>query len=370
MTSSNAVWSRSRAAPRRGRFGARAKVAWFAVLVALLAGFAHRYAERETARTSAVFEGTTMGTTYVVKLSVAPMPEPEHRRVAEAIERRLERVEALMSTYRPDSEISRFNRWRNDQPFEVSRETLEVVRLAQQVSASTEGAFDITVAPLVAAWGFGVHASDNGRPTRNELHSLQERVGYRLLDLGSGDRTLRKQHPELTLDLSAIAKGYGVDEVAEELESRGYSDYLVEVGGEVRTRGKNSLGLPWSVGIERPSKSDRVVGTAVQLGNRALATSGNYRNFHERFGRTVSHTIDPRTGRPVDHSVASVSVIHARAVMADALATAFHVLGDEEGYELALREGLAVRFVSGDGSGGCAERVTPAFQALVRPGAR
>jgi thiamine biosynthesis lipoprotein len=322
-----------------------------------------------TPKALAIF-GETMGTTYSVKI----VPEgggaidgPRLEKLRRLVEDRLEEVNAKMSTYSPQSELSRFNAWPETSPFTVSRETLEVLTIAAKVSGETGGAFDITVGPLVNAWGFGPSFRSETPPDAATIAALQKRIGYRLLELSAADSTVRKSHPDVYCDLSAVAKGYAVDRVADALEAQGVERYMVEVGGEVRTRGRNDRGEPWQIAIERPDPTARSIERIVPVSDLSVATSGDYRNFFEREGRLYSHIMDARTGRPVAHALASVSVFHARCAVADAYATAILVLGPEEGYRFAVEKDLAVLFIVRDPAGGFAEKATPGFERLLGP---
>jgi len=311
---------------------------------------------------AAEFTGDTMGTVYSVKLA-APNPPAEVRgAIRRAIEERLDRVDRLMSTYLPDSELSRFNRHAANEAFSAAPETLEVFRIAREVSELSGGAFDVTVGPLVAAWGFGATDRIPAPPPEAELALLRSRVGFEGIEIDVAAGTLTKTLDGAVCDLSAIAKGYAVDQVATALQELGYGDFLVEIGGEVRAQGRRPDGAFWRVAIETPDSDPRGVYEVVPLGDIALATSGDYRNYYEAEGRRISHTIDPRTGRPVEHALASVSVLHSEAVRADALATALIVLGPEAGYGLAEREGLAAYFIVRREDGSFGSFATPAFE--------
>ena len=312
------------------------------------------------------FAGPTMGTRYAVKIAAESLPPAAGARVREAIELELEQVDGLMSTWDPDSELSRFNRSASTEPFAVSPPTLEVFQVAREISELTEGAFDITVGPLVAAWGFGASERLPGSPLAEALAELRERVGYRQLSIDPDAGTLRKAHPDVECDLSAVAKGYGVDAVARALDELGYANYLVEVGGELRARGERSPGRVWRAAIERPDVEGRSIYAVFGLRDAALATSGDYRNYYERDGVRLSHLIDPRVGRPVAHALASVSVLHADAAHADALATGLGVLGPEEGFALAEARGLAVYFIIRESDGTLRARATSSFPAVQR----
>jgi thiamine biosynthesis lipoprotein len=339
----------------------RARILLPVFLVALVVISVHRLVCAPPPPAAAEFSGRSMGTTWAVTLALPDLPAPARAEIQAAIEARLGQVDALMSTYREDSELSRFNRAAAGAAFAVSPEMLEVFRVAAEVSELSDGAFDVTVGPLVAAWGFGATDRVPGEPPAAELAALRERVGYRELVVDSAGHSLRKTRADIRCDLSAIAKGYAVDRVAEALGSLGFADFLVEVGGEVRARGRRLDGGPWRVAIERPEVDRRAVFEVVPLRDLALATSGDYRNYVDLGGRRISHTIDPRTGRPVEHGLASVSVLHRDAIHADALATALNVLGPEAGYALADREGLAAYFIVRRADGSFAARSTSAF---------
>ncbi len=309
-----------------------------------------------------VFDGATMGTTYAVRVvAVGPWPQAE---VGAEIQAVLDDVESKMSHYQPSSELSRFNRRRTTRPFPVSADTFEVFRQARRLSDLTAGALDVTVGPLVEAWGFGPVEPDRLPPDAGRLSRLREHVGYAGIELDAAASTLRKTDPAIEGDLSAVAKGYGVDRVAAALRAAGLTRYLVEVGGEIVAAGTNHLDRPWRIGIESPEAGGGIH-RVVPLRDRAMATSGDYRNRREVDGGWVSHTIDPRTGRPVEHRLASVSVVADRCVVADGLATALEVLGPEDGYALAVEQGWAALFLSRADDGAIRERATPAFSALL-----
>ena len=307
-----------------------------------------------------------MGTTYTVTVVGRGVDDRRLGGLRAAVERALDDVDATMSHYRPDSDLSRFNRWRDAAPFTVAPDLLGVVRESIAISRMTGGAFDVTVAPLVDAWGFGAPGPAAAPPSAAEIAALRQDVGYLHLAVDEASSTLRKRRPGVRIDLSAIAKGHGVDRAARALAEGGIADYLVEVGGEVRARGVTETGAPWRIGIERPRPGPPAVHRVVPLRDGALATSGEYRNFYDLAGARVSHTIDPRTGRPVTHRLRSVSVLADRCVRADGLATALEVLGPDEGYALAVERGWAALFVVEQEDGALRDRLTPAFEALER----
>ena len=291
-------------------------------------------------------EGRTMGTTWSLRIA-APPAGLDAEALEAAIVERLAAINALMSTYDPASQLSRFNEAPPDVWFEVDPELLEVVRVAAELSEATDGAFDVTVGPLVNLWGFGPGATPAADevPTDAAVAAALARTGWRRLELREAPPALRKSG-RLYVDLSAIAKGYGVDEIAELVSAAGAERFLAEIGGELRARGTNARGVPWQVGIEVPDASRRgLAREAVGLDGDAVATSGDYRNFFTVDGVRYSHTIDPTTGRPVIHDVASVTVIHPSAMWADGWATALNVLGAERGLAIAEERGLPVSFI-------------------------
>ena len=286
-----------------------------------------------------------------------------------AVQERLDGIEARMSHYRSDTELSRFNRARTTEPLPMSGETLGVVAEALAVSRASDGAFDVTVGPLVEAWGFGPGGRAPAVPEEAAIAVLQDRIGFDLLEVDPRAGTLRKRREDVFIDLSAVAKGYAVDAVASLLVERGFNDHLVEIGGELRAGGAAEDGEPWRVAIERPLPGGMEAQRIVPLADAALATSGDYRNFYDLDGARVSHTIDPRTGRPVTHRLLSVSVVAGRCALADARSTALSVLGPDAGYALAVEQGWAALFLTEAGSGRLVERETPAFTAAVRAAA-
>jgi FAD:protein FMN transferase len=291
------------------------------------------------------------------------LPEPERARVQDAIERQLARVNELMSTYLPSSELSRFNQWASREPFQLSAETFEVFQVARRVGSLSSGAFDVTVGPVVNAWGFGPPGKPAHPPSDVELDQLKAGVGWDKIVLEEAHSAIRKIRPDVYCDLSAVAKGYGVDRVSATLSGLGYFEHMVEVGGEVRARGRNAEGQPWRIGVEKPLEGGRAVQRTLPLENLAMATSGDYRNYYEEGGRRVSHEIDPRTARPIGHRLASVTVVTGRCVEADAFATALIVLGEEEGYRLAVEQNLAALFLVREADG-FVEKTSPRFEEL------
>jgi thiamine biosynthesis lipoprotein len=309
------------------------------------------------------FGGPTMGTTYTATVAAKALSPAGRAAAREAVRLALDAVELRMSTYRPESELSRLNRHAADTPFALSPDAIAVFAVAQDVARRTGGAFDVTVGPVVDAWGFGP-SKLHRVPPAEELAALGRRVGSHLLALDPRADTIRKLRPEVSADLSGVAKGFAVDQAARALEALGFGDYLVEAGGEVRTHGLNPFGEPWRIGIERPDAVPPVVDYVVPLSGLAMATSGDYRIYFVEAGRRYSHEIDPSNGAPIAHALASVSVVAPDCGFADAMSTALIVLGAERGYALAAQQGVAAHFILRSPDGGFAARSTPAFAAL------
>lgn len=308
------------------------------------------------------FSGETMGTGYTIKLVTrGGMRAGDLEALRSAVERELRSVQRAMSVFLPDSELSRFNEHGDGSPFPMSAETFHVFQRAAQIGQESGGAFDITVGPIASLYGFGPDPFRVRLPSEEELALLRSRVGHWMLELDPVARAVRKKHVDVRCDLSAIAKGYGVDRIAAVLAGRRIADFMVEIGGEVRVRGRNPDRRPWRIAIERPIPDTSEIHRVVPLRDQAIATSGDYRIFYVKDGKRISHTIDPRTGRPVEHSVASVTVIADDCESADAWATALMVLGPEEGGVLAERRGMAALFLSRCEDGTIEERTAGPF---------
>lgn len=331
---------------------------FWALAVAALAGCSFEPEEK-------VWEiaGPVFGTQYHINV-VLTDNESHLENLGSGIEQVLEDVDASMSTWREDSELSRLNR-REDQSawIELSEPLYEVLATAARVSELTDGAFDVTIGPVVNLWGFGPEARPDEVPDESELQAKLEATGYENIELRSDPPALRARKPQY-IDLSAIAKGYAVDAVARYLDNAGVEAYLVEIGGEVRVNGRKPNGDAWRLAIEEPVSERRQINRVVALDSQAMATSGDYRNYYESDGRRYSHTIDPETGKPIRHNLASVTVIADNCMLADALATGFNVMGYERAQALATRENIAAYFIvrSDDGF---EVHYTPAFTAYV-----
>jgi FAD:protein FMN transferase len=302
------------------------------------------------------YEGSTMGTYYAVTAQC-------RNDVAEAIEDELRLVNAEMSTYLPESALSRFNSAPAGEWIPVPRSVAEVVAAANALSRESAGAFDVTVGPLVNLWGFGPSEVD-AVPTPQAVAEVMQNVGYQHLDVRQEPPALRK-HGELYVDLSAIAKGHGVERVMARLDDAGCESMLVDIGGDVGARGVSPARQGWRIGVEVPDPTRYgSVQRIVRLTDGAIATSGDYRNFLDDNGKRLSHTIDPTTGYPVTHDLASVSVLHASPMWADGYATLLNVLGADDGMAYARSHGLAAMFIL-RGEMGFEERYTPWFESAL-----
>lgn len=307
--------------------------------------------------------GPVFGTTYHINV-VLTEDQERLETLASGIEGVLEEVDASMSTWRPDSELSRFNQMADQSDWvPVSSSLFEVLQTAREISRLTKGAFDVTIGPVVNLWGFGPEARPEQVPSREELDRVLASTGFEKLELRADPPAVRAT-PTQYVDLSAIAKGYGVDAVARYLESEGVKAYLVEIGGEVRVNGRKPDGSAWRLAIEQPVFEGREVNRVVALESRAMATSGDYRNYYESDGRRYSHTIDPETGEPITHNLASVTVLADDCMTADALATGFNVMGYEKANELAVRENIPAYFIVRTPDG-FETHQTPAFSSFV-----
>jgi thiamine biosynthesis lipoprotein len=311
---------------------------------------------------SLTLRGATMGTTYQIKF-VAPAGAVDAESLHTEVEETLAEVDQQMSTYRPDSELSRFNRAPADEWFPVSEATAKVTAAAQEISEKTGGAMDVTVGPLVRLWHFGPTGGDAAKkqqfvpPAEDEIAKARRKVGYRKLDVRMQPPALRKEVDGLEVDLSSIAPGYAIDRLAHLVHERGIDDFMVEIGGEVRAAGTRADGKVWRVGIEKPSKHGRELQMSLPLHDAAIATAGDYRKFFEHGGQRYSHIIDPATGRPVKQELVSVTVIAETCMAADGWDTPLLVLGPARGFEIATKHGIAAMFISG-GNGGDVRKTT------------
>lgn len=312
-----------------------------------------------------VLDGSTMGTYYSIKLIKSDIASSKKtlEYIQTGVDSVLTAVNQQMSTYIDDSEISRFNQHKNSDWFPVSADLRYVIEKSIQISELSGGAFDITVGPLVNLWGFGTEEQIQEIPTDEEIQERMAFIGYQNLSVKPLPSSIKKREMNLYCDLSAIAKGFGVDKITEYLDSLTIYNYLVDIGGEIKTRGWNQKGLLWKIGISTPDDKFGIQ-KVVLLENKAVATSGDYRNYFESDGQRYSHTIDPTTGRPVTHKLASVTVLHDTCMMADALATAIDVMGPDEGYEFAIIQELPVFMIVRENDR-FIEKMTPGFEKYL-----
>ena len=283
--------------------------------------------------------------------------------LTESIKAELMKVDASLSPFNEESVISAIN---NNKEVRPDQMFIEVFNLAMGISKDTDGAFDITVAPLVNAWGFGF--KNGSQPSKQQVDSLMQIVGYQKVRLTDG--IVMKHDPRIMLDCSAIAKGYGTDRVAKLLRSRGVENFMVEIGGEIVTRGVNPDRKPWKIGVTKPTDDSLHVGhelqTILNVTNKAMATSGNYRNFYYKGGKKYVHTIDPKTGYPVQHSILSATVITKSCAVADAYATSFMVMGLEKAQKVLERHPeLMAYFIYSDDDGDMAVWFSPSLKDKI-----
>ena len=290
------------------------------------------------------FEGSTMGTTYHIKAVLPKSLISSQLEISQLIKSELNDIESKMSTYRSDSELTLFNAHPVNSSFVLSPSTIEVLTQALYLSNISEGAFDVTVGPLVNLWGFGPGESHDVVPNKSALLEAFSRVGYKSLKLDVVSLELKKTK-KVFVDLSAIAKGYAVDRVINLLHKKGILNVLVEVGGEIRSSGVKPNQMDWRIAIETPVAGERSIQRIISVTDIAMATSGDYRNYFEINGRRFSHTIDPNSGYPIDHSLASVTVLANSCMQADGLATTLMVLGPVKGLAFAEKYNLSAFFI-------------------------
>jgi len=337
------------------------------MLVVLLAtSITACFPSNNSAKKEILLQGRTMGTTYNVKV-VATVDEAEALQLQQKIDAALKQVNQEMSTYIPDSEISRFNQSTSLEPVEISTGFARVLAESIRLGELSGGKLDITVGPLVNLWGFGPEQRPETVPSDEILASTRSRVGLKNLRLDGNQ--LSKDIPNLYIDLSTTAKGYGVDVVAELIEANGITNYLVEIGGEMRLRGFKHTGELWAIAIEKPildpSGEQRAVHQVIIPKDNAIATSGDYRNYFEVDGQRFSHIIDPDTGKPINHNLVSVTVIAPSSMTADGLSTTLMVMGAEQGMEFAVTNDFAALFIS-KSENGFSEQFTVKFKQYLK----
>ncbi len=303
--------------------------------------------QREAKSPLIIIQGSTMGTTFSVKAVVGTNTHLTEAFLSKEINTTLNAFNQSMSTYIVDSELSLLNQAPVGEWLDVSDLLLNVLVMSGKVYRESSGAFDVTIGPLVNRWGFGPVEVEYA-PNQEEIDRLLAKVGFDSLEFLESKIRKRKH---VYIDLSAVAKGHATDVVANVLTSLGIDDYMVEIGGELKIKGVNAKGVMWTIGVEKPTLGRSGAVQAVRGNDIAIATSGDYRNYLEQEGKRISHTIDPKTGRPIEHRLASVTVITDSGGLADAYATAINVLGPIKGKDIAEQLGLAAYFLVRDGDG-------------------
>lgn len=289
--------------------------------------------------------GHTMGTTWHATLVMPPSVHLSQDEWQTLLQSRLDALDLAFTNWRPDAPVSRFNASRETGWQGVSRELVDLVRFAGELSEKTGGAFDITVAPLVDLWGFGPKGRVTEPPGDAAIAAAMAHVGWRRIELRQDPPALRKLDPEVEINVSAMADGYACDDLARLLRGRSVENFLVEIGGAVIARGKNARGEAWRVGIQQPGRVAGATVVSLPLRSGAVSTAGLYRQFFEHDGHRYAHVLDARTGRPVAHDLVSVSVQHDSAFAADGWDTALLVLGPVEGRKLAEKLALDAMFL-------------------------
>jgi FAD:protein FMN transferase len=315
-----------------------------------------------TSQEEILFDGATMGTTYSIKY--LDNGDVDRESVSLKVEQLLEFIDGAMSTYKEESELNQLNKVAVDEAFPVSSMLWQLLLIAEHVFQVTDGAFDPTVGPLVDLWGFGPIETENVIPAQIEIDSLMTAIGFQHLKFIPASQSVEKLR-DIRLDLSAIAKGFAAEQVAELLIGMNVNNFLVEIGGELRAAGLNGGGQAWRVAIEVPTLARGGVQQVISMKGVGVATSGDYRNYFEQDGVRYSHTIDPRTGQPVTHNLASVTVIAQDTTEADALATAYMVLGSKAALAMANRDNVAALFLT-KSVDGFTELNSHAFTEYVR----
>lgn len=303
--------------------------------------------------------GPTMGSTWSIKYVHQP-GSPPPAEVRSEVERILAEVDQHMSTYRSDSDIERFNALPANRCQKMPASVLHLVRVGQLLSEQSEGSYDLTVEPLLNLWGFGPQSRGQAIPTTQALAEVQQRVGYRHLRI---ERDQLCKDAAVKVDFNSLAAGYAVDTIAARLNALHINNYLVEVTGELKAAGEKIDGSPWRIALEQPRDDRQIAQRIIAVDGYGVSTSGDYRNYFERDGRHFSHTFDARSGAPVSHALASVTVVHPSALMADGLSTLLLILGPERGWDYAETHDVGAFFVMRADTG-FVTRTNQAFERL------
>ncbi|MCD7064179.1 FAD:protein FMN transferase ApbE [Klebsiella quasipneumoniae subsp. quasipneumoniae] len=303
------------------------------------------------ASTATVLDGKTMGTFW--RVSVIGVDEAKVQALRAKVQAQLDADDRLLSTWKNDSALMRFNHAVDTRPWPVSEAMADIVTLSLRIGAKTHGAMDITVGPLVNLWGFGPDKQPVATPDAQAIAAAKARTGLQHLQVinQSGRQFLQKDIPDLFVDLSTVGEGYAADHLARLMEQEGISRYLVSVGGALVSRGMNGEGKPWRVAIQKPTDQENAVQAIVDINGHGISTSGSYRNYYELDGKRISHVIDPQTGQPITHKLVSVTVIAPTALEADGWDTGLMVLGPEKAQQVVREQGLAVYMIVKEGEG-------------------
>lgn len=321
---------------------------WLAVALFALSGCDN---VQPDAKKPLVLEGKTMGTYW--RVSLVDVDDAQKAPLLKKIQDQLDADDRLMSTWKNDSALSLFNQSTRTEPWPVSEAMSDIITMSLRIGAKTDGAMDITVGPLVNLWGFGPDKQPLRTPSQAQIDAAKALTGLQHLKVinAAGKQWLQKDLPGLYVDLSTIGEGYAADHLARLMEQNGIGRYLVSVGGAVTTRGTNPAGKAWRVAIQKPTDRENAVQAMVDINGHGISTSGSYRNYYELDGKRISHIINPQTGRPIEHTLVSATVIAPTAMEADGWDTGLMVLGEEKAKQVAEKEGLAVYLISKEGDG-------------------
>ncbi len=328
----------------------------------VLASFAG--AVTESAAETVTLTGRAMGTSWSVKFRQPDLPLDQEA-VFHEVAARLEELEQIFSTHRPQSHLSHFNAQAVTDWVPVPAEMAQVAAESQRLSVLTRGAYDVTVLPLIDLWGFGARSRAGSIPAAADIAAARQLVDWRQLEVRLNPPALRKAAPHVAADFSSMSKGFAVDAISRHLAALGAPDHLVQVGGDVRAGGAGAGRTGWAIAIEQPLEDDRGIACVLSLAELAVSTSGDYRNFFHVGRQRYGHIIDPRTGQPPRGELASVSVVHASCMLSSSLATALFVLGAEEGMRLAREQDLACLFLVRRGTT-LVRLATPEFERLLQ----
>ncbi|AGB77436.1 membrane-associated lipoprotein involved in thiamine biosynthesis [Enterobacteriaceae bacterium strain FGI 57] len=330
----------------------------------LLAGCDNASTPTSPTQTATVLEGKTMGTFW--RVSVVDIDKKRADELRDKIQTQLDGDDQLLSTWKNDSALMRFNLSSSTAPWPVTEAMADIVTESLRIGQKTQGAMDVTIGPLVNLWGFGPDKQPVSTPTQEQIDAAKAKTGLQHLTVinTAGRQYLQKDLPELYVDLSTVGEGYAADHLARLMGQEGISRYLVSVGGALSSRGMNAEGRPWRVAIQKPTDKENAVQAIVDINGHGISTSGSYRNYYELDGQRISHVIDPQTGRPITHKLVSVTVIAPTALEADAWDTGLMVLGPEKAKEVVREQGLAVYMIMKEGDN-FTTWMSPQFKAFL-----